>query len=184
MKIDKTKLQNYWYEDVDGNKLPLEENEVGRYSKKTVFYVSRFPLELSTTHYRVIKQSDVDKCRHPRKSIRATGGWVEGIKGRECMECGGTQTKKKWHRWGKKWEGSGVREICALRGTYSEDLVLKMVNSGEYNLSEAIIICSSVCERCLNVLYYKYFDGTEGYAEHSEEWCKANTECEFCIGEK
>ena len=36
------------------------------------------------------------------------------------------------------------------------------------------------CERCCNVLAYKYLNGKDGYAEYGEEWKKANTECRYC----
>lgn len=59
-------------------------------------------------------------------------------------------------------------------------LAVAMVNSGDYDLEEALAVLAQACERCVNVLWDKYLPGEDGYAEHSEEWCKANTVCEFC----
>lgn len=39
---------------------------------------------------------------------------------------------------------------------------------------------STACERCMNVLAYKYLNGADGYEEYSDEWKKCNTECDFC----
>jgi hypothetical protein len=47
-----------------------------------------------------------------------------------------------------------------------------MANSGDYTLAEAMALYASCCERCMNVLAYKYLDGKDGYAEYSDEWKK------------
>lgn len=62
----------------------------------------------------------------------------------------------------------------------SEDVIIAMVNSGDYTLSEALILWSQCCERCMNVLSYKYLNGEDGYEEYSEEWHKCGTFCKFC----
>ena len=60
-------------------------------------------------------------------------------------------------------------------------LAVAMVNSGEYELDEALSIIAHSCERCLNVLFNKYLPSEdEGYEEGSDEWKKCNTECDFC----
>lgn len=61
-----------------------------------------------------------------------------------------------------------------------QDVIIAMVNKGDYTLGEAIVLCATCCERCMNVLAYKYLDGKDGYEEYSEEWYKANTVCKFC----
>lgn len=63
---------------------------------------------------------------------------------------------------------------------FSQECIVAMVNSGDYTLSEAIYVYCNSCERCTNVLLYKYLDGAEGYPEFSEEWHKCNTECDWC----
>jgi hypothetical protein len=98
--------------------------------------------------------------------------------------CHGTQTKKRWHFWPRKWSGYGSREIFSVHTTWNDEkVVLAMANSGDYTLAEAILVYTTACERCLNVIVYKYTNGTDGYAEYSEEWEKARTSCEFCRDE-
>jgi len=181
MLIKKEQLQTLWYEDEKGNKiLPTTEEEKNSVNPTGAKYqVSQFPKTLRTTHLELISQKDVDKCKHPRKYIKPTYGWIKGIVGRECKLCNGTQTKKKWHLWGRKWDGYGSREVISFNSSWSEDLVLALVNSGDYTLSESIIISANSCERCMNALAYKY--GLDwGYKEGSEEWEKCGTSCEFC----
>ncbi len=67
-------------------------------------------------------------------------------------------------------------------GRGSGRLIVAMVNSGDYDLYEAIGVYGIACERCMNVLWNKYLPGEDGYEEFSDEWKKANTECEFCRG--
>lgn len=68
-------------------------------------------------------------------------------------------------------------------GGGNEDVILAMANSGDYRLSEAMALYASCCERCMNVLAYKYLNGKDGYAEYSEEWKACNTVCRYCKGE-
>lgn len=65
-------------------------------------------------------------------------------------------------------------------GRGNEDVILAMANSGDYTLSEAIILYATSCERCANALIYKYLNGADGYEEYSEEWKKCNTSCKYC----
>lgn len=87
---------------------------------------------------------------------------------------------------------SSVREDGTEREEYSiscrigggnEDVIIAMVNSGDYSLSEALMLLSHCCERCMNVLAHKYLNGKFGYKEYSEEWLKCPTFCEFCKDE-
>lgn len=179
MKINKENLKTLWYEDKGGNNLGYKGFDF-KTPENAKYYVSRFPNQLTTTYLKLIKQEDVDKCKHPRKYIKPTYGWIDGIVGRECLLCHGTQIKKKGitHRWGKKWDGYGAREIMSGHATWSEDLVMAMAKSGDYTLKESILIAATSCERCMNVLRNKY--GLDGYEEYSEEWQKCGTSCEFC----
>jgi hypothetical protein len=183
MKISKEHLETLWYEDEQGNRIACAENEY--HPEGAVYQVSRFPKTLTTTHLRLINQTDVDKCRHPRKYIVPTYGWIDGIVGRECKLCHGTQTKKKGHLWPRKWDGYGSRQANSFNSTWNDEkTVLGMVNSGEYTLEEAIIIYATSCERCMNVLAHKYSNGEEGYEEYSDEWKRCNTVCRFCKDEE
>ena len=73
--------------------------------------------------------------------------------------------------------------IEVIIGGGNQEVIMAMVNSGDYALEEALVVYSSACERCMNVLAYKYLNGKDGYPEHSEEWEKCNTVCDFCRGE-
>lgn len=66
-------------------------------------------------------------------------------------------------------------------GDTGEKCVVAMVNSGEYTLREALVVYTTACKRCVNVLINKYLGDTEGYQEYGEEWQKANTQCAFCL---
>lgn len=74
-------------------------------------------------------------------------------------------------------------EVASGESSWSEDLVLAIANTGEYSLSEAILIVVQSCERCMNALAHKYNIGW-GYPEHSKEWNKCGTSCEFCKEQK
>lgn len=180
MKINKDELRILWYEDAEGNIIP-HDSEACEAPKGAAYQVSQFPNELRTTYLELIRQEDVDQCTHPRKFIRPTYGWVDGVVGRECTRCGGHQVKKKWHFWPRKWDGHGSRK--AFEGTChwgNSDVILAMVASGDYDFSQAVIAYTTACERCMNVLAHKYLNGQDGYEEFSDEWCKANTVCNFC----
>ena len=65
-------------------------------------------------------------------------------------------------------------------GCGNQDVIIAMVTSGDYTLSEALAVYASCCERCANALAYKYTNGSDGYPEYSDDWRKANTVCDFC----
>jgi len=69
-------------------------------------------------------------------------------------------------------------------GGGSVPTILGMVNSGDYTLAEALALYSSCCERCANVLAYKYTNGEDGYKEYSDEWHRCNTSCRYCEAER
>lgn len=84
----------------------------------------------------------------------------------------------------RKDGGYGERDkVCAFTthiGRGNGRLIVAMVNSGDYDLYDAISIYARACERCTNVLWNKYLPGEDGYEEFSDEWKKANTVCDFC----
>jgi len=84
----------------------------------------------------------------------------------------------------KYYKGSDrLMTFTSFIGSGNEDVIMAMVNSGDYTLSEALAVWANACERCMNVLAYKYLNGTDGYEEYSEEWKRCPTECDFCKGE-
>lgn len=75
----------------------------------------------------------------------------------------------------------GSKEIMVGNSSWPEELALAMANSGEYTLSQAILVAAQSCERCLNALLNKYkCKQDNGYPEGSEQWNKSNTRCQFC----
>lgn len=188
MIIPPETFDTVWYEDKDGKRIPMNSYGEPLYPEdrdKIVFQVTRFPLEIRTSYFKIVKQKDVDTCKHPEKYIVPTYGWVDGYEGRECKLCHGTQVKKITDPWPDKWDANGSRLVMSTAcNTNAEDLIIAMVNSGDYRLSEAILVVSQACERCLNVLLHKYLNGKDGYPEYSEEWMKCNTLCRFCEHEK
>jgi len=84
-----------------------------------------------------------------------------------------------------KVEDNKSERLFSGESTWGEGLVLNIANSGDYSLSESIIIAAESCERCLNVLIDKYggYGKDEGYKEYSEKWHKCGTSCKFCAEE-
>lgn len=185
MNINKSMLKTFWYEDQEGKEIKNDDELVtpdGAHS-----YVTRSTLEIREVHHKIIKQDDVNKCPHKSKWIKRTGGWVKGIKGRECQKCHGIQVRKNYQAWGNKWEAGGSRKwfvgtthIGLTQGGHMEETIMGMVNSGDYSLKEAILVYSIACERCMNVLIYKYTNREDGYYEYSQEWITCGTHCIFC----
>lgn len=85
---------------------------------------------------------------------------------------------------GKTHETHHILDANTHIGGGSQDVIMAMVNSGDYTLSEALVLWSQSCERCMNVLSYKYLDGKDGYPEYSDEWKRCGTTCKFCEHEK
>lgn len=186
MNIDKSKLKSgIWYEDENGNYLqPVGECMSAPEGAHTYHVI--FPLEV-TEHISVCHSAEEKaKCKHRRKFLKKDHGLIKGYKGRMCTSCGCSQTRKWWQPWGRKWDSGAdttpLMDCNTHIGGGNEDTIIAMVNSGDYTLSDAIAVYASSCERCMNVLTYKYSGGKDGYAEFSDEWKKANTVCDFCRG--
>lgn len=69
--------------------------------------------------------------------------------------------------------------FCDIGGG-NEPIIMAMVQSGDYTLSEALAVYANACERCSNVLAYKYLKGADGYPEFSDKWYACNTVCDYC----
>ena len=76
---------------------------------------------------------------------------------------------------GKTWVDTGKGKGCWVQCCQCGNI---------YHIKEPVpaekLYITSECERCGNVLLYKYLNGKDGYEEYSQEWEKANTECDFC----
>lgn len=184
MNIDKNKLKlGIWYEDENGNYLGNNGDYIEPV-KRARTYHSLFPLEVTERIYICQTREKKEKCKHKRKFLKKDHGLIKGYKGRICTACGCSQTKKWWQPWGRQWSnGVSITHLMDSHthiGGGNEELILAMANSGDYSLSEAIAVYAQSCERCMNVLAWKYTNGKDGYEEYSGEWKKANTVCGFC----
>lgn len=153
MNIDLSKLKTYWFELEDGTKVDELPNDYEGY----VSYWSAFPCEFT-------KRIDSYNF-HPKK-------WYEKLLLRIRP-----QLINKWNI----TKGRTFKRAFTFSTNFygMSDVIIAMVNSGDYTLEQAIWICANSCERCMNVLSDKYL-GRNGYAENSDEWNKCNTVCEFC----
>ena len=192
MKIDKSKIKiGIWYEDHDGNMIGRPSDMViDEIHENAETYHMLFPLEVREEVGEIV---DIDKCKHKRKYRKKDTGLVDGLHGIVCNRCHSYKLAK-WYipLWLKKWvtpyssmstKGPKKTHTHIFTGcTYLNDekLILAMANSGDYTLKESIAILAQCCERCHNVLAYKYLKGEDGYPEYSDEWKKCNTHCDFC----
>lgn len=153
MNIDLNKFKTIWFELEDGT----EVDEVPKDYKGYVSFWSAFPCQFTESMYSYIYR--------PRT-------WYEKL-----LVKIRPQLKEKWN----VTKGRTYRPAHDFRTTYTgmSDVIVAMVDSGDYTLEQAIWICAKSCERCMNVLSDKYL-GRDGYAEFSEEWNRCNTVCLFC----
>lgn len=155
MNIDKTKLGfDHWFEDENGNRVCKDD-------PSATMYICRKPGT-------VVEEYD-EYCYHPKHPF------IKFL----CRK------SQRFHNRMTKKYGKTFRSIYRIGTTFNggQDVIVAMVNSGDYTLIEAIDLWTRSCGRCMNVLAYEYLDGKDGYPEHSEEWNKCNTVCEFCKGE-
>jgi hypothetical protein len=181
-----------WYENEKGQKwIPPEADLLVDPPKEFIYSWFRFPSQLSETCYFPVTKKDVEVCEHQQAHIRRTYGWIDGIEGRECSLCHGTQTRESGKRWPKQWDAHGSSTLMTGNTTWPADLVLEMARPRLWlrlkgirpiPLERAILIATTACERCVNVLGHRY--GLEwGYPEYGEEWQKAGTSCALCSEE-
>lgn len=154
MKIDLSKFKCFWSELEDGTKVDELPKDYSGY----VSYGSAFPCQFS--------EELMSYNYHPKK-------WYEKL----LLKIN-PKLQEKWNI----TKGRTFKYIATFNSTYKSmsDVIVAMVNSGDYTLEQAIWLCAESCERCMNVLAYKYLNGKDGYAEYSDEWHKCNTVCDFC----
>lgn len=158
MRINYEKLnKKFWFEDENGN-------EVEKDNPKACIYRRCFPLELHDM---------IDEyCYHPKNPI------IKFL----CKK------SRRFYEWVSKGKDKTFKPMLDSTTSFgckwSQDCIVAMVNSGDFTLEQAIWVYANACERCMNVLLYKYLDGAEGYEEYSDEWHKANTVCDFCRKEQ
>lgn len=174
MKIDLTELnRGHWFEDLDGNVYDAVSMNLPK-EKDYFSYTCVSPLTIS---------DHVDSYTYHPSYLHQCNPFYQAML---CF---------KWFRnfmywWMKKHPDRYHKTFKPLltSNTHlskkSGEIAVAMVNSGDYDLGEALYILSHCCERCSNVIYYKYTNGQDGYAEYSDEWKKCNTECSFCKNER
>lgn len=169
MKIDLTELKRgHWFEDTDGNVYDAMSDKLPKGIDYFV-YKSVFPCEykedITVFTYHPEHRNEENSFYQAMLHFRWFYKWMQ-------------------KRMKKRGDNKTFKLIGSCNTTYNDgELILAMCNSGDYTLEEAIYIHTHSCERCLNVLSYKYLDKKDGYAEHSEEWEKCNTVCKFCENE-
>lgn len=189
-------LPYLWFENEKGDRIiPNERLEIPGgepLPKEFKYQYLQDPLVLRTNVLELINQEDVDACSHPE--TRTDHGLIDGLEGRICNRCGGTQVKNVGEPWPEKWVGGGSRDFASMGSSYSANLVLAMTRPSKeefeialsrgyrikpVSLERAILLAGNSCERCMNVLYYRH-GLADGYEEFSEDWIKANTRCKLC----
>lgn len=192
MKIDLNLVPALWYENADSERHVPSAEEMSTLADPPsgfIYQHSQFPNTLRHSILESIQADAVEACGHPVEDIRRTYGWIDAVQGRECVLCGGTQTRNAGDEWPETWESYGSRSLMSGESSWPEDLVLAMATKpwwkwwrNVYTLGDAILIVANTCERCLNALGHRY--GLKwGYAEGSEEWKRSRTSCQFCKGD-
>jgi hypothetical protein len=175
-------VESLWYENEAGERWIPDYNKPDGGITPPEGYIyqhSRFPCQVTDTILRMIVPSEVENCPHADENVVRTHGWIDGVEGRECKMCGGSQTKNVSEPWPEKWDANGSRQFMSGTQSFSEDLALALVHTMNWSLRKAILVAALSCERCMNVLANKC--GLPwGYAEDSDDYRKSGTQCEFC----
>lgn len=194
------KIPTLWYENKKGVRWIPSQNELPEPPDGYHYQWSQFPGYVQENCLRGVLQSEVDECDHDPEYIKRTGGWINGVKGRECMVCNGTQVCEEKDypdgKWPEKWEAQGSRELMRGESGYPTDLVMAMLRPSFVELArqiyrfglpaipftdftQAVLYSKTACERCVNSLAYRH--GLNwGYRRKSDKWHKAGTSCELC----
>ena len=188
-------LPTLWYENEGGKKFIPDltlDYPADQIPKGFKYQFSRFPRTLTETMLKLVTEGDVEACAHT--DIRPDRGLIDGLEGHICNLCGGSQTKNIGEPWSDKWTSGGSIHIGDMNTSYPASLVLAMTRPtseealkaaerGHYiapvDLERAILCAATACERCLNVLLWRY-GCDDGYEEGSPEWIRSNTSCELC----
>lgn len=196
MNINTSQLHTLWLENAEGDVWLYPDGEPpGSEPEGFIYQHSKFPCRLTHTILRGVLREEVDACDHPAADVRKTYGWIDGMEGRECARCSGTQVKAEAEPWPEAWDAHGSRQLMAGSSGYPRELALALARPSirdrlraalrgyfrlpAYPLDVAIRIAADACERCLNSLLHRYGQG-DGYREFSAQWHKARTSCEFC----
>lgn len=170
MKIDLTDYKRFhWFEDSNGNKYDG--------------FADSLPKDIDYFRYHVVnpcvyKNEYIEYTFHPEHKHEGNSFYHAMLQFRWFYNY-------MYKRMKNRGEMKTFKSLGTFNTTFNDgELIMAMVNSGDYTLGEAIYVYANSCERCLNVLTYKYLDGKDGYPEYSEKWKKCNTVCDWCRGEE
>lgn len=174
--------ETLWYEDQKGNVIPHVPGETP-FREGNIYQHTR-SVAMRHNVLGTVQQADVDACSHD--VVVATGGWIEGVEGRECRGCKGTQVRHLPEPWPEKWEGGSCYDLMTMNSGWDSNVVNAMVRSLDYDAKDAALISATSCERCWNVLLHHYYLRGEnvgddhGYPIGSDEEALCGTSCILC----
>jgi len=190
-------LPSLWFENEAGERwIPDFSTGDGHVPPPGYIYQhDRMPASLRHSILRTILPEEVATCPHPEEDLRKTYGWVEGVEGRECARCKGTQVRNIGEPWPDKWDSSGSYTLLSGESTWPTDLALAMARPSSQEVQEAalrhgkvlrplsvedsILVAATACEACMNSLAHHYGLGW-GYERGSKDWKESGTSCELC----
>ena len=126
MKIDEN-LYSIWYENEAGTRFVPDlsgGNPTAAVPEDFRYQHSEMAMYLTHDVLRVARASEVSACAHG--NIKPTYGWIDGVEGRKCHDCLGTQTRKVDEPWPEVWSASSSERIFQGSNGYPADLVLAM----------------------------------------------------------
>ena len=181
------KSMNLFFPEFGRRYLDSEGNYIDAKKEKPKHETECDPISITVTHRRLFYEDDVKKCKHEMRyrTINHSCDSVEEV----CRKCNGYRIIESQYckdneiplptNWELNCSMKTIFTSCTHIGKFSQDCVIAMVTSGDFTLQEALYVMGNSCERCMNVLTYKYL-GIDGYEEYSDEWYLAGTECDFC----
>lgn len=162
-----------WYPNLEGNGYPGDVPE-------GYIYQRSLDTSMKDSILKTVQEDEVANCDHSAEFRVTDHGWVDGMEGERCQQCGGHYVRKVGET-EENWEATGSVPVMSGSSGWSDDLALAIANSAGVPLHKAIVIAASACERCMNALAHEH--GLDwGYPEMSEDWKKSGTVCEFCEG--
>jgi hypothetical protein len=121
-------LYTIWLENQEGVRFVVPERgaDYEPPPEGFVYAHSELPIQVHHDIRQTVVKTEVEACKHPPGSIRPTGGWVDGVEGRKCIECGGSQTRNEDKPWPKTWGYGGSYPLMTGSSGYAQNLVLAM----------------------------------------------------------
>ncbi len=171
-------LPRLWYQNEAGERwIPPDRYDGSEPPPEGYIYQhSRFPRTLQESVLRITQADEVAACSH--ENVVPTYGWIEGIEGRRCVTCQGTQTHDIGSLWSEEWDSGGSRQVITGNMGWPADIATELVKHGTH-ITDAILFCAVACERCMNITSWN-LGLPDGYAGDSQEAMKAGTSCEIC----